>query len=1076
MFALLAGVSMVATQLIPAGAMAATYSEELQGAYDWAYENGITTMSSIDNANMYGAITRAEMAKMLANYAKNLMGMELDTSAACTFTDTASVKGDLATAIVESCQLGIMGQGITAFRPYDTISRAEFGTALSRLLWGSENEGGTPYYVNHLNALKSAGIMTQIANAESTKEVRGYVMLMLERASALESEADECDDPLVIIACLAGDDSCPAACVEEEEKEPEVVKSGDLAVKAVENEDAYVFSNWVTSELDTLTFKANEDITLNSITLERYGLSDADSIDSIWLEDEDWNKVTAEKSLSTSKDQVTLSFKKDYKDMGKETSFIVVVTTRSAPSTDLWTSIWFKVVDVNSSAENLNLSSYKANLYNFADYTGEWVNVEFKGTAGEKTYFVSEWEMYDVAKMKITATSAAVLVNWFTLTNTADLALDDYIDSIEILRDWNSVKNVTFSAKRNELKISFSDEEIAIKKNATFTVKVSISDEYDRFGEKVNFKLDSEEDLYVVETKNSVRVKVNEVQDGDFESPVTYAFQGWKVSLSNTKLDATISAAQDSDNVLVAEWKISIGGQALIIDEMVLSPDIEEDIDAIRLSINWEEYEATSKNDWTIKKITIDEDATIKVLVDVAVEANTTDTVEITVNGESIFNSASLAGMKYDANNETVSNIAGSISISKLKVQTAKWSLTNNQTKVVEYKVKDASTSKVVFDWTYTAKKQDTNINNVVLTKTAWTISSNDSVTFDIYVNGKKVDSFDFLSTSTSEDSDFSQVLVKAWESVAVRVEANVYASDSTVNDLAFTLRLNGEDLNNNPVSTNAVALAKVRFVWSESITVTTNASIKAQDLVLAQSDQIIGEFIVKPANKASEAILDILEFDVSGYCEDLEEGESADDYFEILVGTTPVEDLELADGELSAEDINIKITGEQKVSVKYKKDLVVSEVPYSMFLETVNEDTNLGKEFLRLAVNTMINVTSQEWEQRWMTKYTFEFDFSDNANALSVQNIRFTYKNPVDSVVSEDEEGEEVIEYEYTKEWPNPSEAPAQYSVSNNEKVNYVTEIYYKDWDGNEVTINATDFPDFFKVGNDDLMAFNSK
>jgi hypothetical protein len=75
-----------------------------------------------------------------------------------------------------------MGQGITAFRPYDTISRAEFGTALSRVLWGDQYEGGTPYYANHLQALKSAEIMTKIDNAESTKEIRGWVMLMLMRS------------------------------------------------------------------------------------------------------------------------------------------------------------------------------------------------------------------------------------------------------------------------------------------------------------------------------------------------------------------------------------------------------------------------------------------------------------------------------------------------------------------------------------------------------------------------------------------------------------------------------------------------------------------------------------------------------------------------------------------------------------------------------------------------------------------------------------------------------------------------------------------------------------------------------
>jgi hypothetical protein len=53
MFASLTGVLMLA-QLLPISLVgAATYSDELQGAYDYAYSQGITTMSSIDNANMY---------------------------------------------------------------------------------------------------------------------------------------------------------------------------------------------------------------------------------------------------------------------------------------------------------------------------------------------------------------------------------------------------------------------------------------------------------------------------------------------------------------------------------------------------------------------------------------------------------------------------------------------------------------------------------------------------------------------------------------------------------------------------------------------------------------------------------------------------------------------------------------------------------------------------------------------------------------------------------------------------------------------------------------------------------------
>ena len=271
LFATLAGVSLFAQTVVPsAGVFAATYSQELQDAYNWAYSKSVTTMSPIDNANMYGNITRAELAKMLANWAKS-RGQTPDTSLACSFTDVASVKGDLSTAIVESCQLGLMGQNITAFRPYDTITRAEFGTALSRALWGNANEGGTPYYAKHLEALKTAGIMTQIDNAESRNEMRGWVMLMLMRT---DNSNSVCEDVATKLVCsmeaVEGNyKECPAAC--RENKKDDNVKAGDLAVSAKAASDRKVVVNnsiEVASDTDTLTFKSSEDVTISKIVLE----------------------------------------------------------------------------------------------------------------------------------------------------------------------------------------------------------------------------------------------------------------------------------------------------------------------------------------------------------------------------------------------------------------------------------------------------------------------------------------------------------------------------------------------------------------------------------------------------------------------------------------------------------------------------------------------------------------------------------------------------------------------------------------------------------------------------------------
>jgi hypothetical protein len=62
------------------------------------------------------------------------------------------------------------------------VTRAEFGTVLSRALYGTKYEWWTPYYINHLLALKAAGIMNNILDPEHMLELRGYVMLMLMRA------------------------------------------------------------------------------------------------------------------------------------------------------------------------------------------------------------------------------------------------------------------------------------------------------------------------------------------------------------------------------------------------------------------------------------------------------------------------------------------------------------------------------------------------------------------------------------------------------------------------------------------------------------------------------------------------------------------------------------------------------------------------------------------------------------------------------------------------------------------------------------------------------------------------------
>ena len=129
----------------PVMTSAETYTTELQSAYTYAHSIGITTMPSIDAANMYGNLIRSHMAKMMVNYAKEVLGKTPDTSLACNFTDVAWESTELKGYIKEACQLGIMGQWITAFSPNGIVTRAQFGTVLSRALRGNLFDGADPY-------------------------------------------------------------------------------------------------------------------------------------------------------------------------------------------------------------------------------------------------------------------------------------------------------------------------------------------------------------------------------------------------------------------------------------------------------------------------------------------------------------------------------------------------------------------------------------------------------------------------------------------------------------------------------------------------------------------------------------------------------------------------------------------------------------------------------------------------------------------------------------------------------------------------------------------------------------------
>ena len=74
------------------------------------------------------------------------------------------------------------GGMIPAFRPFDPVTRAEFGTVLSRVMYGEANntEDVAGWYKGHLTALNNAGILTKI-DMPYAQEIRSWVWIALQR-------------------------------------------------------------------------------------------------------------------------------------------------------------------------------------------------------------------------------------------------------------------------------------------------------------------------------------------------------------------------------------------------------------------------------------------------------------------------------------------------------------------------------------------------------------------------------------------------------------------------------------------------------------------------------------------------------------------------------------------------------------------------------------------------------------------------------------------------------------------------------------------------------------------------------
>ena len=175
---------------------ALTEIEELEMAYQWAYDSKITSQPSIEQANLNWYVTRAQLAKMMSSFSFNILHKVPNTWMNCEFNDVESAEPQLQLWIKQACQLWLMGQNVKRFRPSDSVTLWEFATILTRAIWWDEFQWGEPYYKKSLQVLHKLWIVEDIS-APLVDQKRWWIMLMLMRSNNLLNKWKKVVDDMI---------------------------------------------------------------------------------------------------------------------------------------------------------------------------------------------------------------------------------------------------------------------------------------------------------------------------------------------------------------------------------------------------------------------------------------------------------------------------------------------------------------------------------------------------------------------------------------------------------------------------------------------------------------------------------------------------------------------------------------------------------------------------------------------------------------------------------------------------------------------------------------------------------------
>ena len=714
-----------------------------------------------------------------------------------------------------------MGQGISSFRPYDTVSRAEFGTVLSRAIWGDDNNGSTPFYAAHLNALKRAGIMTMIDNPENMKEIRGYVMIMLMRADMdyLDGGSNICKDPLIMLACALDTPDCPAQCKDDGETIERPEAKGNLDVSVLDHSTSIrSVPMQGTVIFNSIRFNSSESVTVYSINLERFGLSNRQTARAVWFE-KDGVAVSSRGSVS-SDGTVSLNFNRGFVVKSNETLDLVVELN----DTQAGSEIAFRFTGVDSSAKNVTFRA-ETSMYRTANY--QVAELTFDGSlAGSGTeYRLGTQRDFTFGQFSLSNSvpggdDRIVEVRSITLRNNGSADLNNLLTNVRIMRDnTNVATNVIINGR--DMTISFRDE-IAGGRRATYIIVAEIN-LLDRVGDTVQLELRRNTDLVAYEKSTGFRTNNNPANGGPL---ALYIMQGGRVSFANDATQArTVDAGPGASDVVIASGSITLAesiklGQSVFTGASGVINNLVIEVGGSRYTAN----KTTTGNvdTFTFDEIFVNRTSSVRMFASILNNATIGSGVRLTpVN----IQGTAFANGEYLDNQEILQNntIAGAIQIAQVNVRVPQFSLRNTAS-TTQRVVAGETANRVIFDGEIVSNRGNIMVNELVLTGPAVGIAGSQ---IDLFVSIDGTN-YGFANWRPGTPITFNSLGTVGATAKKVIIEASVTSTAGNTGNIIFDVQARGTDTNGNQSVSSLARTVTLSIVDSASITIANQNAVSS--------------------------------------------------------------------------------------------------------------------------------------------------------------------------------------------------------------------------------------------------------